>query len=339
MKLRLLAFGDSLTAGYHHMGHAFAPWAPLLQRLLGSDVVCDHIGLSGFTTQQMLDTADEQSVTDVVPVTWPGYRTQLRRHRYDVVLILGGTNDLADYGHGPMPTQRTVSNLAKLHAFAHEAGARSVAMTIPESKGAVYFETRSPPFRVRLDANEAIRAWAANQPADRVHLVDASALVPYSGTNGLWEPDGLHLSQRGYEAFGRALAPQIAEFVRATHGAPNMAPNMGPAAAATVAEPGWHHGARVPDEGGNHHAISGHQAGWHPGARVSIFGLTNAAQHNGKYGRLSARAPPSGGGEGRRLGVELEGEDGTVLSVRRENLVLAPVEGKSGDFGEGEKEY
>ena len=188
---------------------------------------------------------------------------------------------------------------------AHEAGARSVAMTIPESKGAVYFETRSPPFRVRLDANEAIRAWAAKQPAHQVHFVDASALVPYSGTNGLWEPDGLHLSQRGYEAFGRALAPQIADFVRATRGAPNMAPMpAGPSAASAAdadAEPGWY-----------------------PGARVSIFGLTKAAQHNGKYGRLSARAPPSGGGEGRRLGVELE-EGGTVISVRCENLVLAPV--------------
>jgi lysophospholipase L1-like esterase len=318
MKLRLLAFGDSLTAGYHHMGHAFAPWAPLLQSLLGSDVVCDHIGLSGFTTQQMLDTADEQNVTDVVPMSWPGYRTQLRRHRYDVVLILGGTNDLADYGHGPMPTQRTVSNLATLHAYAHEAGARSVAMTIPESKGAVYFETRSPPFRVRLDANEAIRAWAAKQPAHQVHFVDASALVPYSGTNGLWEPDGLHLSQRGYEAFGRALAPQIADFVRATRGAPNMAPTPAGSSAASAAD-------------------ADAEPGWYPGARVSIFGLTKAAQHNGKYGRLSARAPPSGGGEGRRLGVELE-EGGAVLSVRCENLVLAPVEGTfgghKGDKGE-----
>jgi hypothetical protein len=169
-----------------------------------------------------------------------------------------------------------------------------------------------------LDANEAIRAWAAKQPAHQVHFVDASALVPYSGTNGLWEPDGLHLSQRGYEAFGRALAPQIADFVRATRGAPNMAPMpAGPSAASAAdadAEPGWH-----------------------PGARVSIFGLTKAAQHNGKYGRLSARAPPSGGGEGRRLGVELE-EGGAVLSVRCENLVLAPVEGTfgghKGDKGE-----
>ena len=106
--------------------------------------------------------------------------------------------------------------------------------------------------------------------------------------------------------------------------ATTAAAGAGTAGAAAVAEPGWQPDARVPAEGGTQHAISGHQAGWHPGARVSIFGLTKAAQHNGKYGRLSARAPPSGGGEGRRLGVELE-EGGTVISVRCENLVLAPV--------------
>jgi hypothetical protein len=106
--------------------------------------------------------------------------------------------------------------------------------------------------------------------------------------------------------------------------ATTAAAGAGAAGAAAVAEPGWQPDARVPAEGGTQHAISGHQAGWHPGARVSIFGLTKAAQHNGKYGRLSARAPPSGGGEGRRLGVELE-EGGAVISVRCENLLLAPV--------------
>ena len=33
---RLLAMGDSLTAGYFQDGRAFAPWAPLLQELLDS---------------------------------------------------------------------------------------------------------------------------------------------------------------------------------------------------------------------------------------------------------------------------------------------------------------
>lgn len=54
------------------------------------------------------------------------------------------------------------------------------------------------------------------------------------------------------------------------------------------------------------------------GLAVTVIGLTKAAQHNGKIGHVLAR----GGREG-RVGVQLG--DGTVLSVRRENLT--PMEG------------
>ena len=53
------------------------------------------------------------------------------------------------------------------------------------------------------------------------------------------------------------------------------------------------------------------------GLAVKVFGLTKAAQHNGKVGQVLAR-----GGRDGRVGVQLG--DGTVLAVRRENL--EPVE-------------
>ena len=52
------------------------------------------------------------------------------------------------------------------------------------------------------------------------------------------------------------------------------------------------------------------------GASVRVVGLVNAAQHNGKVGRVSAKAGRDG-----RVGVELS--DGQVLSVRRENLLTS----------------
>ena len=53
---RLLAMGDSLTAGYCEDGRTFAPWAPVLREVLDvADV--DHIGLSRFMSQQMIDHA------------------------------------------------------------------------------------------------------------------------------------------------------------------------------------------------------------------------------------------------------------------------------------------
>ena len=52
-----------------------------------------------------------------------------------------------------------------------------------------------------------------------------------------------------------------------------------------------------------------------PGTTVRIVGLVKAAQHNGKTGRVSAKAGPDG-----RIGVELG--EGQTLACRRENLEL-----------------
>ena len=95
--MRILAFGDSLTAGYHSMGAAYAPWACTLCQLLGAEVV-DHIGLSGFTTAELVRSMDDCSVTDVASRAWSGLRHKLRSAAvpYDIVLIMAGTNDLAE---------------------------------------------------------------------------------------------------------------------------------------------------------------------------------------------------------------------------------------------------
>ena len=58
--------------------------------------------------------------------------------------------------------------------------------------------------RARHEANAAIRAWAEAQPAEKVKFVDAATLVPFE-RGGLWEPDGLHMSESGYRCFGTRL--------------------------------------------------------------------------------------------------------------------------------------
>ena len=289
MPTRLLAFGDSLTAGYYQSGNAFAPWAPLLKKLLlGVDAV-DHIGLSGLTAMEMWDSAEDETVRDVVPLEWPGYKVQLGRFAYDVVIILCGTNDLSVR----MPTKTLIASIASLHGAAHATGARTVAMTIPESKAALHVDWLR---RARLDANAAIRTWASAQPGNQVHLVDAASLIPYSDSSGMWEPDGLHMTAAGYERFGRGLAPLIADFVAASTAPPTSPP---PAAAAAV-------GGELTE------------AAWRrKGTRVRVIGLAKAAHHNGKVGQLNGLPGRDG-----RLGVLLE--DGQILAIRRHNLELSP---------------
>jgi lysophospholipase L1-like esterase len=287
----LLAFGDSLTAGYHSQGQSFSPWAPLLCRMLGEGVdAIDHVGMSGFTTGQLLQSADQAEVHDVVPRKWPGLRCKMRGQRYSAVLILCGTNDLAD----KVPAEQIVSNISALHKIAHDFGARTVAMTIPESHAATKVDWLR---EARIKANVAIRKWASSQPTSQVKLVDAAALVPYSEAAvraGLWEFDGLHMSKLGYEKFGRGLHPLVADFVAASE--------LPPLSPSERGSPG--------------------SGGLYVGARVRLGGLKSAAHLNGSQGRVLGIVDGSAGG---RIGVQLDADGNRAqeqVSVRRENLEL-----------------
>ena len=92
--MRLLAYGDSLTAGYCNFGASFAPWAPTLVQALrnvNAALTADHIGLSGWTTAQMRDAIDAPTVQDVAGVRWSGYKRQLESGGpYAAVLIMAG---------------------------------------------------------------------------------------------------------------------------------------------------------------------------------------------------------------------------------------------------------
>ena len=283
--MRLLAFGDSLTAGYHSQGRAFAPWAPALCRMLGVDAI-DHIGMSGFTSAQLLKAVDETSVPDVVPIAWPGLRTKMKEHRYDVVLIMCGTNDLDNSS-----TEDIVNNIAKLHSIAHSLGARTIALTIPESKAASNIQWLR---QARNNANAELSKWALSQSANKTVLVDAAKIVPFDKPSvdaGLWEPDGLHWSANGYATFARGLAPMIRDFV--------------------LQDCALH---------------SPHDVPLRLGALVRVCGLERATHYNGKTGTVRRMPEATEYADKNdadvRLGVKLDGalEGMPLLSVRRTNL-------------------
>ncbi len=213
--VRLLAYGDSLVAGYcgdGDKGPRYAPWAPLLRTLLSAACV-DHVGASGLTLAQMVARVDSACVQDCHGRTWPGLRHLLRSARpgYHAVLILAGANDLGER----VGARNLVESLAALHDVAHALGVRTVALTIPQSRGAAQVSWLRDEANA---ANAAIREWVAAQPAGRVGLVDAAPIVPWpdggaGGGGGLWAADGLHMSAAGYAAFARGVAPDVAEFV------------------------------------------------------------------------------------------------------------------------------
>ena len=211
----VLCYGDSLTAGYvteSPYTHEYKPWAPLVAEALGVRV--DHCGMSGWTTQQMLEALDATAAADVCEERRPGLRALLRARAYTHVVLMAGTNDLA-FGGQP---EEVVARLRALHEACHAAGVeRTVALTIPESAFSCPSATRFP--SARRETNELLKAYAEGA-APGCAFVAMDAEVPWTAKSPDWEPDGLHMSEAGYARFGAALSEKLREIVKPPRGWP-----------------------------------------------------------------------------------------------------------------------
>mmetsp|Transcript_9173 Transcript_9173/g.31056 ORF Transcript_9173/g.31056 Transcript_9173/m.31056 type:complete len:243 (-) Transcript_9173:209-937(-) len=202
--IRVLAFGDSLTAGFTSGGRAFWPYAPRLAERLGPGWQVDHTGLSGWTARQMAANAEEDHLVDVCGMEWPGgLRRQLRAARaagspYDAVCLLAGTNDLPVVAGGHCTAEDVGDALRSLCTHAHEEGATVIALAVPHSTA-----THSAPSMgaARKAVNKRLAALQASGCVDRI--VDPAAMLPLENSS-LWD-DGLHLTQAGYVCLADAI--------------------------------------------------------------------------------------------------------------------------------------
>merc|ERR1712061_575399 len=97
-------------------------------------------------------------------------------------------------------------------------GARTAVITVPFLRSSVEQE--------RVDAdrrwiNEALRKFAAQNPAERL-LIDLAAAMPQDAAHrALWDADGVHFEPAGYAAMGDVIGDALIHFERTLHdGAP-----------------------------------------------------------------------------------------------------------------------
>ena len=95
---RILAFGDSLVAGFSHVGLPYHPFARSLAKSLGCAV--DSVGLCGHTTAQMVRMLRHPHVVDNCDNVCCGMEYSLEQAQqndeaYSVLMILAGNNDAA----------------------------------------------------------------------------------------------------------------------------------------------------------------------------------------------------------------------------------------------------
>lgn len=231
--VKLLLFGDSLTAGFHSHGMRFHPYANKLEELLEASFpvkssaregderriavpfLLHQRGVSGEFTDEMVDRLE--------PIL---EHAKASGHPYDIVCILGGTNDLSDPRNEPA---HIFSNLQSLYeqVHAHNANATVLAITIPQSfvRERKYLETRAA-------VNQLILQYGRADAAPRVLHLDLERAIAYYESEGhvnriFWD-DGLHLTPKGYDFFGQlvfeALRPVVPLYLAAA--AEEAAPSL-----------------------------------------------------------------------------------------------------------------
>ncbi|CAF9936277.1 MAG: hypothetical protein ALECFALPRED_006751 [Alectoria fallacina] len=243
--LRILCFGDSLTAGYTSYGWEFHPYADHLRvglqhTLSISDIEVDVAGLSGDQVQgSYLPRIRAKCANTDSP--------------YDWIIIMGGTNDLA-WGQSPdtiyeglskpslplprylsisfcgssplfTPTPFQDSAVAnwivteKVWKVALDTGANVLALNVLEADGSGD--------RVNSKRN-SLNDKIANHQQERFYSFDIYSAIRYTGIDKdlrekLWD-DGLHLTSEGYKVMGDVIAVRMLELLKMTQQPKNIGP-------------------------------------------------------------------------------------------------------------------
>lgn len=191
-KLIFVAFGDSLTVGYHSPTREDewpqpTPYTRFLkewtERMLKQKAAALRVeflnrGISGELTSDLVGRFD----SDVV------------RIQPAVVIILGGSNDLG-WGADPLSV---AANLEWMYDEALANGIRPVACMIPSVLG---FDEGIAP---RLELNRLIGKCAEERKIICIDLFSATG-DSKGRLKEEYSNDGLHLSPSGYEAMAEAL--------------------------------------------------------------------------------------------------------------------------------------
>jgi hypothetical protein len=208
IKPKILCVGDSLTAGYHFWGSEWFPYADTLTALLEERYIVDHIGYSGWTTEQMLYSAHKELTYDVCDRKWPGIDVKLNRNgSYEYAFLLAGTNDLSR-----SDANSIVANLQTLTYKFLTHGSFVGLLTVPTlgaEKSLAHIRA------VRVAVNEGIQSLVQSNPT-RLFLVDTSAALPQIEEDAesmlLWDSDKLHLSEKGSQTIAKTVFAAMQTF-------------------------------------------------------------------------------------------------------------------------------
>eukprot|EP01127_Copromyxa_protea_P020276 TRINITY_DN6755_c0_g1_i2.p1 TRINITY_DN6755_c0_g1~~TRINITY_DN6755_c0_g1_i2.p1 ORF type:complete len:142 (-),score=29.48 TRINITY_DN6755_c0_g1_i2:74-499(-) len=118
---------------------------------------------------------------------------ELTSKKFDVVVLLAGTNDL-----GSRKASDIIADLADLHTKIIDSGAHLLAVTIP----LLQFDT----FKALTEKRTIVNDWI-RENSIQASVLDLENLFPKGGddeSDEYWD-DGLHFSPKGYDYFGKLV--------------------------------------------------------------------------------------------------------------------------------------
>ena len=196
----ILCFGDSLTAGYQtpspaHPHAEETPYGRVLQERLGEHARVEINGICGEVTGEMVLR----------------FRADVLDRRPQMVIILGGTNDL---GWNADPTE-IMRNLTKMYELARASSIVPVPVTVPSIR--VDMGTDNPDAAAwlaqhihrRQQLNALIADYAERKGLRYVDLFTATAEPQSLMLAQLYSNDGLHLTTSGYRLLGRLVYERL----------------------------------------------------------------------------------------------------------------------------------
>ena len=184
---RLLAFGDSLTEGFfldEETGRVkFHSYSIMLQKLLLNTTVSES-GISGERTTSMIRR---------LPIL-------LTSHAPDIVVILGGTNDLYAFRLSNKVSHKILSNLIYLHfiALSDSNVKATLPVTIPPLTNALDLDDK-----VRQTVNKGIIIFS--QECLNSPWLSLESIWQGETNTTFWSKDMVHFSPKGYDEIGNMI--------------------------------------------------------------------------------------------------------------------------------------
>jgi len=203
--IRVLAFGDSLTAGTSPPDYNLYPYSAYLEATLKrpsydlpAPIIVRHKGFPGWTASQLLEYAPmDGGLENIID--------SIQNPPLSLILILAGANDLAYENN----KDKILNSIIDLHHLCHDKDVpHTIALAIPPSG----YQTKvHSVFELAHTINDSLREYCDKRSDFMTYFP-----FPFEFQRGddRWCSDGLHFTKKGYQELAESLAPVVSHVIK-----------------------------------------------------------------------------------------------------------------------------